>query len=68
MIEAPLTEQLIGSFFRVYRDLGFGFVEPVYRNSLAVELAYCGVETRREVLTEVVYRGGSLLAGIASIC
>lgn len=57
MIEAHLTEQLIGSFFRVYRDLGFGFLEPVYRNSLAVELQHCGIQSRREVLTEVAYRG-----------
>jgi GxxExxY protein len=57
MLEATLTEQIIGSFFPVYRDLGFGFLEPVCVNALSVELRSRGLKVQREVPFEVVYRG-----------
>jgi GxxExxY protein len=61
LLRAEITEQLIGSFFVVYRVLGFGFLETVYKNALAIELGFRGIEVRREVPVEVQYRG--LLAG-----
>jgi GxxExxY protein len=33
-----LTEQIIKGFYTVYRALGYGFLEKVYENSLAIEL------------------------------
>ncbi|MEX2151735.1 MAG: GxxExxY protein [Gemmatimonadaceae bacterium] len=57
MLEANLTGQVLGCFYPVYNDLGFGFSEPVYSNSMCVELQSPGIATKREVLTEVLYRG-----------
>ena len=33
-----LTEQIIKGFYTVYRALGYGFLEKVYENSLAIQL------------------------------
>jgi len=57
MIEGPLSNKVIGAFYTVYNDLGFGFLETVYAKALAVELRSQGLELQREVPTEVVYRG-----------
>ena len=44
-----LTEQIIKGFYTVYRALGYGFLEKVYENSLAIEL--------RKMKLEVVQQG-----------
>lgn len=36
LLEAVLSEQILAAFYYVYRALGFGFLESVYRNALAV--------------------------------
>ncbi|MGH7680248.1 MAG: GxxExxY protein [Gemmatimonadaceae bacterium] len=41
--------------FTVYHEFGYGFVEPVYRNAVAVELGRRGIETKREVPVEICY-------------
>jgi len=33
-----LTERIIKHFFAVYNNLGYGFLERIYENSLAIEL------------------------------
>ncbi len=33
-----LTEQIIKAFYKVYNTLGYGFLEKVYENALAIEL------------------------------
>ena len=35
---SELTEMIIGVFYEVYNELGFGFIESVYRNSLRLAL------------------------------
>lgn len=35
---SDLTEKIIGAFFKVYNQLGYGFSEKVYENALAIEL------------------------------
>ncbi len=48
-----LTEAVIGAAFEVHGALGYGFLEAVYRNAMAVELKRRGwsavVENRMEV-------------------
>jgi GxxExxY protein len=48
-----LTEAVIGAAFEVHGALGYGFLEAVYRNAMAVELKRRGlcavVESRLEV-------------------
>jgi GxxExxY protein len=51
---------VLAAFFTVYRELGYGFLEAVYVNALYVELTKCGIDVKREVLTEVLYAGVSV--------
>jgi GxxExxY protein len=60
VIEADLSNRIIGAFFRVHQHLGFGFLEAVYVNALAVELQLCRISFGREVPIEVIYRGVSV--------
>lgn len=39
-----LTEQIIKAFYDVYNELGYGFLEKVYQNSLYLELKSRGFD------------------------
>jgi GxxExxY protein len=57
MLETKLSETLLDSFFFVYTEFGYGFLESVYANALATELEYRGVRVQRQVLFELHHRG-----------
>ena len=57
MLQESTSQQLIGSFFSVYNDLGFGFLEEPYKHAMIVELAARGLAARREVPFDIIYRG-----------
>jgi GxxExxY protein len=57
LLASDVTERIIGAFFEVYRDLGYGFLESVYTNAVAVELGRSGMAVSREAPVEVVYCG-----------
>jgi GxxExxY protein len=57
LLERELTGEIIGAFYHCYRQLGFGFLESVYRNALATELRYRGLAVETECPLEVVYLG-----------
>lgn len=57
MVEAALTGQVIGAFYSTYDALGFGFLESVYCNALALELRARGISFRREAPIDVWMRG-----------
>lgn len=41
----------------VHRQLGCGFLEPVYQEALAIELAECVIPFRRELNFPISYKG-----------
>jgi hypothetical protein len=43
LIHEELTKQIIGAFFTVYNELGYGFAESVYKRALVVELHERGI-------------------------
>ena len=57
LLEAELTDKIIGAFFEVYKHLGFGFLESTYANALAIEVRRLGLEVSREVPIEVLFKG-----------
>ncbi len=51
-----LTGRIIEIFYRVYDELGFGFLEKVYENALAIEFRREGLGFGQQVPIEVCYR------------
>jgi GxxExxY protein len=49
LFEEALTRSVIGAFYDVYRELGFGFREHIYSRSLEKALAQRGHSFGREV-------------------
>jgi len=52
-----LTEQIIRAFYTVYHTLGYGFLEKVYENSLAIELRKMGLAVVQQAEIKVYYAG-----------
>ena len=57
---AELTRRIIGVFFQVYRELGYGFLESVYRSAMTVALTEAGLAVEREVELQARFRGRSV--------
>ena len=57
MKHEELTERIIGIFYKVYNSLGYGFLEKVYENALAVEFRKEGLGFGQQVPVRVFYEG-----------
>src|SRR2546430_14202900 len=51
-----LTERIIAAAIRVHKELGPGFLEAMYEEALAIELAAAGLTFERQKLLPVFYR------------
>lgn len=60
LLHGELTDQIISGCYSVYHKWGFGFLEKVYSNSLAVELGRIGLQAKREVPVQLHYLGVSV--------
>jgi GxxExxY protein len=54
---SELTELIIGVFYEVYNELGFGFLESVYRNAMKIALEEKGLAVEAEEAIVVFFRG-----------
>jgi GxxExxY protein len=54
---SELAERIIGVFYDVYNELGHGFLESTYRESMALALTESGLANVREVPVPVWFRG-----------
>lgn len=64
-----LTERIIGVFYDVYNELGFGFLESVYHRAMFHALTQSGLRPESEVRLPVFFsreRGGGLRGGYPS--
>jgi GxxExxY protein len=61
LLERALTEKILRVFYRVYDYLGFGFLEVVYCNAMAIEFATEGIEFIREPRIDVYYKGYQII-------
>jgi GxxExxY protein len=57
MILEKTTQQILINFFQVYNELGTGFLESTYRESLRIALDEMGLHAEREVPISVLFRG-----------
>jgi GxxExxY protein len=59
-----ITKKIIGVFYDVYNDLGYGFLESVYQRSLGLALEAAGLAVCNRVEIPMVSRNaGWLLRG-----
>ncbi len=52
-----LTYKILGCFFLVYRELGFGFLESVYQEAMRVALRREGLSVMSEVSLPIFFLG-----------
>jgi GxxExxY protein len=55
-----IAGQVVDAAFRVYKELGPGLLESVYRYCFMEELKIRGINARQEVLLQLFYRGNPL--------
>lgn len=56
-IYSDLTNKIIGLAYKVFRELGAGFLEKVYENALVLELKEQGFEVKQQHPLKVYYKG-----------
>jgi GxxExxY protein len=52
-----LTHKIIGCAYKVFNQLGFGFLESVYRKSMLIELEKANLKAEEEKSLQVYYDG-----------
>lgn len=51
-----LTEEIIEVFYSVYNELGYGFLESVYENAMALALRESGLRVEQQASVPVYFR------------
>ena len=57
LINEDLTQHIIHSFYEIYNELGYGFLESVYERALAIALEDMGISVERQRPLSVHFRG-----------
>ena len=57
LLHKELTDKILSAFFDVYNELGYGFLEKVYQNSLYLELKARGFNVEAKKQIRVYYKG-----------
>lgn len=60
MARDPRTYEIIGAAMEVHKQLGPGFLEPVYHEAMAIEFTNCRVPFKHEVDLPIFYKGQQL--------
>ena len=56
LLHRDLTDLIIKTFYDVYNELGYGFLEKVYQNSLFIELKARGLNVEAQKQIKVYYK------------
>lgn len=56
LIHSEITGEIIKAFYKVYNTLGYGFLEKVYENALALELKDSGLNVFQQSPIKVFYK------------
>jgi GxxExxY protein len=57
LLHRDLTEVILKTFYEVYNELGYGFLERVYQNALYIELKSKGLDVIPQKKIKVYYKG-----------
>jgi len=52
-----ITHKIIGSAYKVHKELGFGFLESVYKKAMTIELSKDDLKVEPEKPLKVYYDG-----------
>ena len=55
LLHEDLTSLILKTFYEVYNELGYGFLEKVYQNALLIELRKKGLEATPNKKIKVFY-------------
>ncbi|OFX35721.1 MAG: GxxExxY protein [Bacteroidetes bacterium GWA2_32_17] len=55
LLHKNITEKIIKSFYKVYNELGYGFLEKVYENAMLIELKELGLFCEKQRKIKVYY-------------
>lgn len=56
LLQKDLTDLILKTFYDVYNELGYGFLEKVYQNSLFLELHSRGLKVEAQKQIKVYYK------------
>ena len=56
LLHKDLSDKLLKTFFDVYNELGYGFLEKVYQNALHLELKNRGLHVEAQKQIKVFYK------------
>lgn len=57
LLHTDVTDKIINAYYKVYNELGFGFLEKVYENALFTELKGMGLFCEKQKPITVFYNG-----------
>lgn len=57
LLHKELTDAILKAFYDVYNELGYGFLEKVYQNSMYLELKSRGFQVEAQKPIKVYYKG-----------
>jgi len=57
LLHKELTDLILKTFYEVYNELGYGFLEKVYHNALYLELKNKGLHVVSQKKIDVFYKG-----------
>lgn len=60
LLHGNVTSAILRSFYSVYNDLGYGFLEKVYENAMFGKLRDDGLTVRQQFPVRVVYDGRTI--------
>ncbi len=54
---SEITSKILGVFYEVHNELGYGFSEKVYENAMAIRLRKAGLDVQQQVPIPVLFDG-----------
>ncbi len=57
LIHSEITRPILGAFYSVYSEVGYGFLEAVYANCLSLVLEEAGLTVGHQVPYRIMFRG-----------
>lgn len=55
MLHKEITDKILNAYYKVYNTLGYGFLEKIYENAMAIELRKSGLKVSQQKNIKVFY-------------